>query len=150
MATWLTIIAVLVGFLILARLDVRGPSNQPVYAWNIAFGTKPRDGETQAGFTFRKLVAALVATVVLAIPLFLGPTVPDEGANFTGNESTIGLLIVIVFLPLTALSALTAAGAILALPIHALFRRNHVFDSTEDAFVRRQSSTSTTISISTD
>ncbi len=140
MTVWI-IIAVLIGFLLLARLDVRGPSNLPVHAWNVFFGPKPKDGETQAAYSLRKAIAALAATAILALPLFFVSAIPDEGADFSGNESVVDLAILIIFAPLTAMALLTAIGSLLATLVCAVFRRRHVFDPESGTFVHRRDAT---------
>ena len=127
MTVWISIIVVLFGFLLLARLDVRGPANLPVRSWNVFFGPKPRDGETQAGYTLRKAIAALITTVVVAIPLFFLSALPDEGANFTGNESTFELLVFIIFAPLATMSAFSVVGSVFGTLILAVFLIKIVF-----------------------
>lgn len=137
MSVWISIIVVLLVLLLLACLDARGPSNLPVRSWNVFIGPKPRDGEAQALYTLRKALAALVMAAVVVLPLFFVSAPPDEGARFSGNESTIDLAVFIICAPLAAMAFLTVFASLFSAMIYAIFRRRHVFDSERGAFIRR-------------
>lgn len=142
MSIWIAIIVVLLVLWLLIRLDVRGPSNIPTRSWNIFIGPKPRDGETRARYALRKAIAALVAAVIAALPLFFISALPDEGSSFSGNESIIDLVVFIICAPLAAMSILTVLASLFHAMICAIFRRRHIFDPEINAFVRLQDSCS--------
>lgn len=137
MSIWISIIVVLLVLWLLVRLDVRGPSNLPIRPWNIFIGPKPRDGETQALYTLRKALAALMTTAIVALPLFFVSAPPDEGTSFSGNESPIDLVVFITCAPLAAMASLTVVASVFNAMVYAVFRRGHIFDSQSDAFIRR-------------
>ncbi|MGI9205295.1 MAG: hypothetical protein ACR2Q3_14865 [Woeseiaceae bacterium] len=137
MTVWISIIVVLLVLWLLARLDVRGSSNLPVRSWNIFIGPKPRDGESQVQFSLRKALVALVTTAVVTLPLLFVSAVPDEGADFSGNESIIDLAVFIICGPLAAMAFLTVVASLFSTMVSAIFRRRKIFDSETGAFIRR-------------
>ena len=132
---------VLVGLVLLLAVvswaDARNRSNLPKRSWNIWIGPKPQDGEGYARFTLRRALASLVTLAVLVLPLFFVSAPPGERANFTGNESVLGLAVVIVFAPLAAMTFLTLMALLFSALVYAIFRRRKVFDSAMGDFVRR-------------
>ena len=132
---------VLIGLVLLLAVvswaDARNRASLPKRSWNLWIGPKPRENEPLARYTLRRAFAALVALVVLVIPLMFLPRLPDEGASFTGNESMLGMTLFAVLAPLAAMAFITVVATLFSSLITALFRRHHIFDSATGEFVRR-------------
>ena len=117
--------------------DARNRASLPKRSWNIWFGPKPREGEGQARYTLRRSLAAAITLVVLVIPLLFASAPPNEGPNFSGNESVLGMTLFMVFAPLAAMAFIALMATLFSSLVSALFRREHVFDSASGEFVRR-------------
>ena len=136
MGIWVVIAIVLV-FVVLSRLDSRNRSNLPTRDWNVWIGPKPREEESRARFTLRRAVAAAVALVVLSTPLFLISRLPDEGPDFSGQESTFDFAIFVVCGPLAVMAFLTLCTLLFSALVSALLRSDQVFDTETGEFQSR-------------
>ena len=137
MTVWVVLIGLVLLLAVVSWADARNRSSLPKRSWNLWIGPRPRANETQARYTLRRALAALVALVVLFIPLLFLPKLPDEGANFTGNESMLGMAMFVVLAPLAAMAFITVVATLFSSLVTAIFRRRHVFDSATGEFVRR-------------
>ena len=136
MGLWI-LIAVILLFALLARADSRDRTNLPTRRWNIWFGPRPQDGESRVRYTLRRALAALVALVVVVVPLLFASAPPDEGTSFSGDESVVGMAVFMVFAPLTAMAFITLAALLFSALVSVVFRRRHRFDSAAGEFLRR-------------
>ena len=131
------VIGVLVAFAVLARADSRNRSNLPTRSWNLWIGPKPREGEGRARYTLRRALAAGVALVAVSIPLYFVSAPPDEGPDFSGNESTFEFAIFVVCGPLAVMAFFTLCALLFSALVSAIFREDHVFDIETGEFLRR-------------
>ena len=136
MGLWIVLSVVLL-LVILARADKRNRSQLPTRSWNVWFGPKPRDGERRARYTMRRAGAAMVALLVLAVPLFLIAAPPDEGTSFVGDESTVGFAVFLIFGPLAAMAFISMFALLFSALMSAIFRDDQFFDPDTGEFVRR-------------
>lgn len=135
MSMWIVILLICL-LVVLARVDSRDQSGQPVRKWNIWFGPSPKSGETQIRYLLRRALAALATFAVMVMILYFVPPTPDEGTSFRGNESIVSLVAVIVCTPLSGLAFVVFATSLLKTAFLAVFRRGYVFDEVAGIFQR--------------
>lgn len=136
MGLWI-VLAVVVLFWALARADSRHRSHLPTRAWNLWIGPKPREGEGRVRYTLRRSLSAAVALVIAAIPLFLISAPPDEGPDFSGQESTVEFAVLLVCGPLAVMAFLTLSTLLFSALVSVIFRSDQVFDLDAGEFMRR-------------
>lgn len=136
MVAWV-ILGLILLLAVVSWADARNKSSLPKRSWNLWIGPKPQDGEGYARFTLRRALASLLTLAFLVLPLFFASAPPDEGTNFSGNESMLGMAILIIFGPLAAMTFLTLMATLFSALVYGLFRRRHVFDGDSGEFVRR-------------
>ena len=136
MGIWIVIAIVLV-FVALARMDSRNRSNLPTRSWNLLIGPRPREDESRARYTLRRALAAAVALAVLATPLFLISAPPDEGPDFSGKESTLEFAVFVVCGPLAVMAFFTLCTLLFSALVSAILRSDQVFDTETGEFLRR-------------
>ena len=136
MGLWIVLALVLFLWFVM-RADSRDRVNLPTRSWNIWFGPKPREGESRARYSLRRALAATIAAIVLALPLFIVSPPPDEGTSFSGNESIVDLLVFMICMPLSAMAVVTLLMALLNALVSVVFQRRHAFDGATGEFLRR-------------
>lgn len=133
MSLWIIVLLIIL-FFVLARVDSRDYSGQPVKKWNIWIGPLPQDGEKQARYMLRRAGAALASFIVMALIMYFIPSIPDEGTSFSGDESIVSLVVFILCAPLAAMAFVVFAVSLLRTAILAMFRRGYVFDEKAGKF----------------
>ena len=136
MGYWI-LLAVLLLFWGLSRADSRNRSNLPTRNWNIWIGPKPNEGEARARYTLRRALAAALALLIVSLPLFVISAPPDEGPDFSGQESTVEFAVFLICAPLAVMAFLTLCALLFSALVSAIFRDDHVFDIETGEFIRR-------------
>lgn len=138
MSLWIIILLVIL-FVVLARIDSRDYSGQPVKKWNIWIGPLPQDGEQQARFMLRRASASLAAFLVMALIWHFVPSIPDDGTSVSGDESIVSLVVLIFCAPLAVMAFAVFAVSLLRTAMLAIFRRGYVFNKKAGKFQRPES-----------